>query len=455
MHKDPIANVLLVDRDPAIGEAIVAALTAQRFNVEWVDDDEKAINCLDSGIFEVLVSALNSRRVDGMRLMEVARERNPDVCVIMIAEDPEIELATEAMLQGAYDYQTRPLNLGKLEAVIRRGLEHQRLVYQHFQLRRRLDERFGLANLVGRSRAMASAYEKVRQAAPTTIPIILVGESGTGKDLMAQAIHNTGTRAAGPFVKLDCSKESGALIERELFGHAAGAFPGATESHAGRVEVADGGTLYLDALAGFPQVASEQLLHTLETGGAQRPGDEQTRAADIRLIASVTGALERADTTQAFLGELQRRHGAIVIELPPLRDRKEDIPLLVEHFIAEIAAARETTVQGTTAHAMDLLIQHDWPDNVRELRNTIEGMVIACRADHPLDVKQAPLHLREGAAHDPLEIRIGPGATMDEVERIVIERTLRDCGYKKELCAKTLGIGLRTLYRKLKAYEDR
>lgn len=454
MHKDPIANVLLVDRDPAIGEAIVAALADRRFRVEWVDDDEKAINCLEAGPFDVMVTELNMHRVDGMRLMEIARERNPEVCVIMIAESPDIELATEAMRQGAYDFQTKPLNMGKLEAVIRRGLEVQRLVYEHFQLRRRLDERFSLANLVGRSRAIANAYEKIRQAAPTTIPIILIGESGTGKDLVAQAIHNTGARADGPFVKLDCSKESSALVERELFGHAAGAFPGANESHPGRVEVADGGTLYLDALSGFPQIAAEQLLRTLDTGGAQRPGDEQTRAADIRLIVSVSGALERTDTTQAFLGELQRRFGAIVIELPPLRDRKEDIPLLAEHFIAEIAAASHKNVQGLTRNAMDLLVRHDWPDNVRELRNTIEGMIIICQPGRPLDVKQVPEYLREGAAHDPREIRIRPGTSMHDVERIVIEQTLRDCGYKKELCAKTLGIGLRTLYRKLKSYEQ-
>ena len=175
MHHDPIADVLLVDRDPGVGESIISSLSRRRYEVQWVDDDEKAYNCLDTRPFDVLVTELNIERVDGMRLMGIAKDRNPDICVVMIATDPDIELATEAMRQGAYDFQTKPLNIGKLEAVIERGLGYQQLIYEQLRLRRRLDETYGLTTLIGRSRKFAAAYDKIRQAAPTEMPIILVG----------------------------------------------------------------------------------------------------------------------------------------------------------------------------------------------------------------------------------------------------------------------------------------
>ncbi len=452
MPHAPTAEILLVDRDPDVGESIISSLARRRYEVEWVDDDEKAHNCLDMRPFDVLVTELNIERVDGMRLMGIAKDRNPEICVVMIAKDPDIELATEAMRQGAYDFQTKPLNIGKLEAVIERGLGYQRLVYEQLRLRRRLDETYGLASLAGRSRKFAAAYDKIRQAAPTEIPIIIVGEPGAGKDLAAQVIHHNSPRTDGHFVKLNCGPDSLPLTERELLGHAAGVFPGANETRPGRVELADQGTLYLDEVTAVPQVLFEQLLTTLETGKTQRLGEGRQIPANIRLIVSVTPDLEATDKTRDFLAELQRRHNALTIELPPLRDRLDDIPLLTERFIHQAARDSGKDIPGITRNALDLLMRHDWPANLRQLRSTIHAMVLGAQSGQQLDVLDIPLAIRRNASPAASEIRLPQGASMQEVERIVILETLKACGYKKKETAQTLGIGLRTLYRKLKEY---
>ena len=454
MHHDPIADVLLVDRDPDVGESIISSLSRRRYEVEWVDDDEKAYNCLDARPFDVLVTELNIERVDGMRLMGIAKDRNPDICVVMIAEDPDIELATEAMRQGAYDFQTKPLNIGKLEAVIERGLGYQQLIYEQLQLRRRLDETYGLTTLIGRSKKFATAYDKIRQAAPTEMPIILVGEPGTGKDTVAQIIHHNSPRKNGHFVKLTCSPDSLPLIERELLGHTAGAFPGSREARPGRVELADQGSLYLDEAAAFPQVLFDQLLTTLETGKTQRLGESRAIPAAIRLIISVTPDLDATDKTRDFLAELQRRFNALVIELPPLRDRPEDIAPLTEQFLSLSAKELRKEPPGITRYALQLLMAYRWPGNVRELRSTVHTMVLTSKPGQPLDILDMPLGLRREATPESSEIRIPQGISMHQVERIVIEETLKACKFQKEEAAKTLGIGLRTLYRKLKEYSE-
>lgn len=454
MQHDPIADVLLVDRDPDVGESIISSLARRRYEVEWVHDDEKAYNCLDTRPFDVLVTELNIERVDGMRLMGIAKDRNPEICVVMIARDPDIELATEAMRQGAYDFQTKPLNIGKLEAVIERGLGYQQLVYEQLRLRRQLDETYGLTSLVGRSRRFAAAYDKIRQAAPTEIPIIIVGESGTGKDLVAQVIHHNSPRMNGHFVKLNCGVDSLPLTERELLGHAGGVFPGANETRPGRVELADQGTLYLDEVTAIPQILFEQLLTTLDTGRTQRLGEGREIPANIRLIISVTPDLEATDKTRDFLAELQRRHNALVIELPALRDRLDDVPLLIERFIHQFAQDTAKDVPGITRDALGLLMRHDWPANIRELRSTVHAMVLGVQSGQQLDVLDVPLAIRRNASPAPSEIRLPQGVSMQQVERIVILETLKTCAYKKEEAAKTLGIGLRTLYRKLKEYGE-
>jgi len=452
MAKEYAADVLLVETDAETARAVVSFLTRRKYRVEWVNEGEKAFNRLDSQPFDVLVAELSVRRVDGMRLMQVAKQRNPEICVIFLGERPDVERATEVMRQGAYDFQTKPLNLGKLEAVIQRGLEHQRLVLEQLELKRRLDAEFGLARLLGRSRQMAHVYSLVRQAAGAQCPVLIQGEPGAGKDLIAQAIHNSSSRRDHAFVKMNCGGVSDAQVHSELFGHTRGAFPGAETDQAGRLEIADKGTLFLDDIGQLPLGLQAKLLRVLEEQRFERFGEGRARRADVRVIAATDRPLAGDVETGRFYGELFRKLAAVVIEVPPLRDRREDIPLLSEHFLRESCQNVGKPLEGISANAMDLLTRYDWPGNVRELRNIIEGMVLMARPGSLLDVTRVPQHLRRAVTPGSDELRIPIGASMTEIERLVIEETLKACGHDKRQCAHTLGIGLRTLYRKIHDY---
>ncbi len=454
-NESPRATVLLVDRDPAIARDIMAYLSERGYEVEWVDDGEKAYNHLDGHQVDVLITDLNSQRIDGMRLMAVAKDRNPEICVVLITEEPDVELATEAMRQGAVDFQTKPLNLGKLEAVIEQALGRQKLVLEQHELKRRLDERYGLDNLVGQSRQMMKVYEAVRQIAPTRGSALIRGETGTGKDLIAQAIHNNSPRRDAPFVKLNCANLPEALVESELFGHVSGAFTGAVQKRTGRFEVADKGTLFLDEIGELSLPLQAKLLRVLEQQQFERLGDNRTITVDVRLIAATNRPLEKMMETGQFRDDLYYRLRVVSIEVPPLRDRREDIPLLANHFLKEARETHGKAVEGISRKALDVLMRYDWPGNVRELKNIIEGMVIMSRAGSALDLHDVPAYLRHTTTPEVSEIRIPTGVTMKDVERIVIEETMKLTGHNKEACARTLGIGLRTLYRKLKEYDLR
>ncbi len=441
------AEVLVVDRDPAVGRRLLGHLHGHGYAAEWVDEDEKAFNRLDSHLFDVLVTELNVPRVDGMRLMLVAKERNPEVCVVFIAREPDIALATEAMRQGAYDFQTKPLNLAKLEAVIQRGLAHQRLVYEQVELKRRLDERFGLGSLIGQSRQMVQVYNAVRQIGPTQETVLVFGEPGTGKDLIAQALHNLSPRRDEPFVRFNSAHLSETVIEQELFG---GLERGAVRQ--GRFELADGGTLFLESVDGLTPRVQETLLAVLLQRRIERTGGAKRIPVDVRVIAATNQRLDRLAEAGAFHAGLYQHLAKVSIEAPALRARRDDIPLLVNQALRAAAEKHARPVMGITRHAMNLLLNYDWPGNVRELQNVVEGMVATAHGNEPITPGDIPEYLRRNVAPEAGEIRLPAGASMRDIERIAIEETMSLCGHNKEKCAKTLGIGLRTLYRKLNEY---
>ncbi|MCP4642075.1 MAG: sigma-54-dependent Fis family transcriptional regulator [bacterium] len=449
----PNASVLLVDQDPETSREILAYLDARGYEVEWVDDGEKAYNRLDSRSFDVMITDLDAHRINGMRLMAVAQDRSPEICVILITEEPDVERATEAMRQGAYDFQTKPLNMGRLEAVVERGVGRQRLVLEQHELKRRLDEQYGLGNLVGRSRQMVTVYGAVRQIAPTKATVLVQGETGTGKDLIAQAIHNSSPRRDAPFVKLNCASIPEALVESELFGHVAGAFTGATKTRQGRFELADGGTLFLDEVGELTPGLQAKLLRVLEHQQFERLGDSRTISVDVRLIAATNRPLERMIEANTFREDLYYRLRVVTIDVPSLRERREDIPLLTDYFLRAACETNGKRIPGVTRNATDLLMRYEWPGNVRELRNIVEGMVIMGRDDRLLDAADVPQHVRSSTAPEVSEIRIPTGTPMRDIERVVIEETMKVCDFNKERCAKMLGIGLRTLYRRLKEYD--
>jgi DNA-binding NtrC family response regulator len=385
----------------------------------------------------------------------VAKQRNPEICVIMIASDADIELATEAMRQGAYDFQTKPLNLKKMKAVLERGLSLQRLAFEVTDLHRRLDQRYGFHNLIGNSRGMVAVYNMIRQIAPTRATALIMGETGTGKGVVAQTIHQNSSRRDAPFVTLNCASLAEGVIESELFGHERGAFTGAIQTHKGRFEIADGGTLFLDEVSEMSLATQAKLLHVIEDREFERVGGTRPIKVDVRLLAATNRDLEQQVKEGRFREDLFFRLKVVTIKLPPLRERKQDIPRLVEAFLREFNIEHEKCITGISRGAIDLLMQYHWPGNVRELKNTLEGMVVLSASGRMLDVSDLPEHILRQVESPTLaaDIHVRVGMTMEEIEKIAIEHTLRSVGYDKQKAAEILDIGLRTLYRKQKRYQ--
>jgi DNA-binding NtrC family response regulator len=448
-------QALVVAKESEDIAELLAALDSWGFKTIWAKDGEAGYNVLDGpGMIHALIAELNVHRIDGMRLLSVAKQRNPEICVIMIASDADIELATEAMRQGAYDFQTKPLNLKKMKAVLDRGLSLQRLAMEVTDLHRRLDQRYGFHNLIGNSRGMVAVYNMIRQIAPTRATVLIVGETGTGKGVAAQTIHQNSSRRDAPFVTLNCASLAEGVIESELFGHERGAFTGAIQTHKGRFEIADGGSLFLDEVSEMSLATQAKLLRVIEDREFERVGGTRPIKVDVRMLAATNRDLVQHVKEGKFREDLFFRLQVVAVKLPPLRERKQDIPRLVEAFLREFNIEHEKYITGISRGAMDLLMQYHWPGNVRELKNTIEGMVVLSASGRMLDVSDLPEHiLRQVDSEVPAgHMHLRVGMTMEEIEKIAIEHTLRSVGYDKQKAAETLGIGLRTLYRKQKRY---
>ncbi|HET9252807.1 MAG TPA: sigma-54 dependent transcriptional regulator [Candidatus Eisenbacteria bacterium] len=455
-------RALIVDKDSQETAGLRAFLEQNGFAVDWAKDGEQAFNVLDgSGPEttgdgprgpEVVISELRAHRVDGLRLLEIAKKRNPEVCVILIADQGSLELATEAMRQGAYDFQLRPLNLDKMLAVVRRALSHQQLVSRAEDLATRLDERLRVPNLTGHSRVMQELKEKILQIAPTRATVLIYGETGTGKELIAQAIHQLSPRKDERFVKLHCAELAENIIESELFGHERGSFTGAEQLRKGRFELADQGTLFIDEISEVAPTVQTKLLRVLQDRQFERVGGNDTITVDVRVIAATNRRLELMAARGQFREDLYYRLRVIQLEVPPLRERREDVPILVETFIREFNREHARKVTGVTRGVVDRMMEYDWPGNVRELRNTVEEMVIFAQGKRVLDVSDLPITIRQQRSAAAQDMNLTVGMSMNEIERAAIEATLRSVGYDKQRAAKILGIGLRTLYRKQKEY---
>ena len=455
-------RALIVDKDSSETKELETFLTEKGFEVHWAKDGEQAFNLLDrpgpeaAGVLdgtgpEIVITELKAQRVDGMRLMQVALDRNPETCVILIADGGTVELATEAMRQGAYDFQLRPLNFPKLLAVVERALSHQRLVSRASALEERLDERLNVPHLTGNSRVMQELGAKIVQIAPTKATVLIYGETGTGKELIAQAIHQLSPRRNERFVKLHCAELSANIIESELFGHEKGSFTGADQQRKGRFELADQGTLFVDEISEIAPHVQTKLLRVLQDRQFERVGGNETVKVDVRVIAATNRRLDVLTARGEFREDLHHRIRVIQIEVPPLRERKEDISLLVETFIREFNREHGRKVTGITRGVLDRLMRHAWPGNVRELKNTIEGMVVFAEGKRPLDLSDLPDALREvETGGETLAVTVG--MTVEEAERQLLAATLRHTGQDKPRAAAMLGIGLRTLYRKIKQY---
>jgi DNA-binding NtrC family response regulator len=353
------------------------------------------------------------------------------------------------MRHGATDFLTKPVNLEQLELVLQRALRSHRAETENLQLREQLDSKFGMENIIGTSPEMQQVFDTVRQVAASRATVLIQGESGTGKELIAKAIHRLSSRKNGAFVPVHCAALSSTLLESELFGHEKGAFTGAAERRKGRFELADGGSLFLDEIGEVDASVQVKILRALEERRFERVGGQESIDVDTRLIAATNRDLKKMVAEGTFREDLYYRLYVVVIQLPALRERRSDIPLLLKHYLDVFNQENGRAIEGFSPDALDLLMAYRWPGNVRELRNVVEQMVVLSRSQR-IGVRDLPVHLREaGASGGTLQV---PGGTLEELEKRALLQALKESGGNRTHAAEKLGISRRTLHRKIAEY---
>ena len=443
-------RVLVVEDDRAQAEAMAEALRRAGHTCTVVTDGRQALERLATDAFDLVVTDLVMEGADGMEVLRRAKQEDAQTEVILVTGHGTIETAVQAIRQGAYDYITKPLNVGDLRNRAAKALEHRRLLRRTEQLSQQLQERFGFEGIIGHSPAMQRVIQTCRQVAPTDATILIEGESGTGKELVAKALHNNSLRKDKNFVALNCAALSEGILESELFGHEKGAFTGAVARRRGRFEHADGGTLFLDEVGDMPASTQIKLLRVLEDGEIVRVGSNEPIQVDVRLLSATNQDLDELVKRGKFREDLYFRLRVVRVTLPPLRERHEDIPLLTEHYVRQLADEHRRPISGITPEAQRVLAGYDWPGNIRELINTLETMVLLAPGE-TLQVEDIPPEIQPRLSA-PTDAALTPGMSLEDAERLLIVRTLERTGGNRQQTAKVLGIGERTLYRKIKDY---
>src|SRR5712691_8471068 len=454
---DSIQPIILIVDDEKPTRDGLRRLLENNYDVYVAGDIPSAVEVLERDQIDLLLTDLRLGGDDGMKLIERALKMpHPPVCIMMTAYG-SVDTAVEAMKRGAYDFVTKPLNLDKVEMLIGRALGSRRLEQENRALRQQVDERYGLENILGEAAALREVLDTIRQVAPSSANVLLEGESGTGKELAAHAIHNLSRRNKAKFVIVHCAALSPTLLESELFGHEKGAFTGAHERRIGRFEQANGGTIFLDEVAEISPSTQVKLLRVIsEERAFERVGGNQTLRADVRLIAATNKNLETLVREGKFLDDLFFRLNVVRIAMPPLRDRKEDIPLLVRGFLRHFCKANNKPFVDLTTDAMDALLTYNWPGNVRELRTAIEhGVVMATGPkitlrDLPTAVRQAAgASLPRGISAAKAFGEKSSPLDLHETEKKLIMQALATTNGNVTAAAKKLGISRRTLHRKI------
>jgi DNA-binding NtrC family response regulator len=441
-------SVLVVSEEDSALQSIADTLTKHDYRVLTAPGGDKALPLLEREIVHVVVTDLKMRQVSGLDVLREAHTVNPDIAVIMMTRFGSIASAVEAMRSGAFDYLTKPVKLGELELVVQRAVAQIEANSEVGELRRWLDIEYGFDNIIGNSPAMRRIYRTILQVAASAGTILLIGESGTGKELIARAIHRNSPRQHKHFIALNCAAFSEGLLENELFGHEPGAFTGANEQKPGLFELAAGGVLFLDEISEISLTTQAKLLRVLETKEFLRVGGIKPITVDLAIISATNTDLEAAVRNKTFREDLYYRLRVVTIEVPPLRQRTDDTPLLVNAFLEEFNEKHHKRVAGLSAEAMRRLLQYPWPGNVRELRNCLESLVILSRKP-TIEAADLPPYLQPSPTVDELTIRVG--TPLAAIEQEVIRHTLALTKTKTE-AARLLRIGRRTLHRKLKDY---
>jgi two-component system, NtrC family, response regulator HydG len=454
----PPIRLLIVDNDEALARAMEESLAKVGYECVVATSGPEGARKIETDTFDVVVSDLVMNDVDGMEILARARQALPDAEVVLVTGHATVPKAVEAMQQGAFNFLEKPITPNRLRAVCEKAADAIRLKRQNTELRERLDERFGFEGIIYASSQMQTVIDRLKRIAPTDASVLISGESGTGKELVAQAIHQNSPRKGKRIVALNCAAVAENLVESELFGHVKGAYTDAHSDRVGAFEFANGGTLFLDEVGDMPMSTQIKLLRVLEEHQITRVGDNKPIRVNVRLVSATNRSLEEMVAQGKFRNDLYFRLKVVTVYLPSLRERREDIIPLADHFRRQFTKRHHKQIKGMSPVVSKRLYSYDWPGNVRQLRNAIETMVVL-DFDGTLDVDDLPPELADTAPVSATSSAGGGnmdliGRTMDDIERWAIEETLKLTNGNREEAAKILAIGARTLYRKLEKYQQ-
>ncbi|GHV94148.1 acetoacetate metabolism regulatory protein AtoC [Spirochaetia bacterium] len=439
-------KLLVVDDEKNIREGLAAALEMDGYEVVCAADGDEGWNRFGKGDIDLVITDLRMPGISGEELMRRIGAGTPGIPVIILTGHGTVENAVAAMRDGAWDFLTKPVNLDRLSLLVKRALANREMVLQHRRMEEELERHKQFESIIGRSPAMRKVFDTMSRVAPARASILITGESGVGKELVADAIHELSPRKGKPLIKVHCAALSAGLLESELFGHEKGAFTGAVSRRRGRFELANEGTLFLDEIGEIDQNLQIKLLRVLQEREFERVGGEETIETDVRIVAATNKDLKSEIEKGDFREDLYFRLNVVNIHVPPLRERKDDIPLLAASFLHEFAAENGKTIEGIHEKARSRLYAYDWPGNIRELRNCLESAVVMCRGAIITEDDLPPALRNTG---DEGWIRIPPGTNLEESEKIIIRGTLSFYKGNKSKAADALGIGRKTLQRKL------
>jgi DNA-binding NtrC family response regulator len=447
------ASILVIDDEQLMRDFVRETLARAGYDVAVASDGKSGMELLEKEPIDLVVTDLKMPQMDGLEVLRQVRARYPGVNVVVMTAYATVETAVSALKAGAIDYIMKPCTPDEIEVVAQKALEHRRLQEENLYLRSELQQIYNFEEIVGSGESMSAVYEQIRKVAPSRATVLICGETGTGKELVARAIHYTSPRRDKPFIKINCAALSAGLLESELFGHEKGSFTGAHQRKIGRFELANEGTLLLDEISEMNPDLQAKLLRVLQEREFERVGGSTPIGVDTRIVSTTNRNLQEAVESGAFREDLFFRLNVVPIHIPPLRDRKEDIPLLVEHFLRKYSRENGRRVADVSPEAMKMLLDHQWPGNVRELENCVERAVV---------LSDGGVLRREHFSFGPVPVKnvhtdgvvIPHGSTVDAAARILIENTLARCNNNRTRAAKSLGISVRTLRNKLHEYAE-
>jgi two-component system response regulator HydG len=448
-------HILIVDDDASHRTMLRTLLSGWGYAMSEADDGSTAVEKVHQQPFDLILMDIRMIKVSGLQALSEIKAFNPAIPVIIMTAYSSVETAVEALKTGAYDYLTKPLDFDELRLAMERAMDHSRLRKENRMLRETLGSQFDRRNIIGRSQAMVKLLDTVAQVAPTEATILVTGESGTGKEMIAGAIHFNSPRREASFVKINCAAITESLLESELFGHEKGAFTGAYRRREGKFLLAHKGSLFLDEISEMSPAMQVKLLRVLQEREFTRVGGEDLIKVDVRIIAATNKDLLHEIGAGRFREDLFYRLNVVTLLLPPLRERREDVPLLAQHFLGIFSEKNRKRIKGFTPQAMDSLLRHDWPGNVRELMNAVERGVVLTQTDY-LDAQDLPLIPEKPSAESTMTLKGGVlgDRSLEEVEKMTILNALQASKGNKSEAARQLGITRKTLLAKLRRYEE-